>query len=472
MNLLFVAAESSPFIKTGGLGDVIGALPKSLVSKSNDVRVVIPYYSKIKRDNENIKFLKYFFIDLGFKRLYVGVFETIIDGVTYYLIDNEQYFKRDNIYGEFDDAQRFAFFSKAVIDLLVEINYKPDIINANDWHTALVPIYLDLYKKNQVEFYKNIKSVISIHNIEFQGKFSIECLGSVFGLDSSYYNILYYGDCLNLLKGAIQTADVITTVSKTYAKEILSPYFSYGLSDILLKEQHKIFGIVNGIDTELFNPATDKFISSNFTVNKLNKRLENKLKLQQELGLEVNKDIPLVVMIGRLTHQKGIDLLLGVFDEIMQLGVELVIVGTGDQYYERKLLEKQNYFNRFKACITFSNELAQKLYAASDIFLMPSKAEPCGLAQLIAMRYGSIPVVHHIGGLKDTIIPFNVETKDGNGFTFQSFNAHDMLDALRRAINIYHENFSILIKNAMKVDSSWKKSAKEYLKIYNDLLKK
>lgn len=264
MKILFAAAESSPFVKAGGLGDVMGSLPKALIKNCEDVRVVLPLYSSIDREKYNINFLKYFFINLGDKHLYVGVFETTIDKVKYYFIDNEHYFKREKIYGEYDDAERFAFFSKAVIDLLPEIDFYPDIIHANDWHTALVPIYLDLYKRNRTYRYENIKSVFSIHNIEFQGQYGEDLLNRIFGLDNSYHSVLYYGDCLNLLKGAIQTSDAITTVSKTYAQEILNPYFSYGLSDILKKEECKLSGIVNGIDVDLFSPSKDKLIYQNY----------------------------------------------------------------------------------------------------------------------------------------------------------------------------------------------------------------
>ncbi len=472
MKILFVASEAVPFIKSGGLGDVIGSLPKALKSKCEDIRVVIPYYSQIGKNREDIVFKKYFFVNHGHRRSYVGVFEADVDGVTYYLIDNEEFFNRSNLYGEFDDGERFSYFSKAIIDLLPEIDYKPDIINANDWHTSLVPVYLDLYKKNGVQFYQEIKSVISIHNIEFQGKFSKDILGPIFGLDNSYLNILMFGDCLNLLKAAIQTSNLVTTVSETYADEILTPYFSYGLDEILRIEKHKIIGVLNGIDTKLFNPYKDSIIYQNYNTNSINKKVLNKVKLQEELNLEVDENIPMIGMIGRITHQKGMELLLEVFDKIMLNNLQLVIIGSGDKYFENRLREKQHiYRDKFRLNILFSNELAQKLYAASDMFLMPSKSEPCGLAQMIAMRYGSVPIVHSVGGLKDTVKAYNRDIKEGEGFTFQSFNSYDMLDAINRAIGLYNDKkeWKIIGKNGMKKDFSWKKSSEKYLEIYKKL---
>lgn len=474
MKLYFIAAEAAPFVKVGGLGDVIGSLPKALQEEGVEARVVLPLYSTIDREKYNLKYLKYIFLNLGWRHAYCGIFETEIDGVKFYFIDNEQYFGRNSVYGEHDDAERFAFFSKAALEILPHINYNPDIINANDWHAALSVIYLDYFKSCGSEFFANTKSVISIHNIEFQGQFDPLILGSLFGLENKYYDALIYKGCLNLLKGAIQLADRINTVSETYAYEILTPHFSYGLDSILQLERGKLHGIINGIDIDKFNPKTDNLITTNFDARTVSKKVENKLKFQEELGLEVNKDIPMIGMVTRLTHQKGIDLVLHVADEILNTGAQLVVLGTGDRAYEDALraLEYRRQ-DKVRSLIMFSPEVSSKVYSSCDMFLMPSKTEPCGLSQLISMRYGTIPIVHRVGGLRDTVEPFNPETKTGTGFTFESFDAYDMLWAVQRATQTYYnekDDWKKLTISAMKLDVSWRKSAKRYLDMYNKIL--
>ena len=472
MKILFVAAEAAPFVKVGGLGDVIGSLPKALQDENVEARVVLPLYSSIDRYKYDLKYQQHIFINLWWSTVYCGIFETVVNGVTYYFIDNEQYFNRDSVYGQEDDGERFAFFSKAALEILPHIDYKPDVVNANDWHAALSIIYLDDLKARGEGFYQNIKSVISIHNIEFQGKFNPYEMGNLFGLDNKYFDALIYKGNLNLLKGAIQLADRINTVSETYAHEILDPYFSYGLDDILRIEQGKLHGIINGLDTDKFNSKTDKQIFKNFDSKTLKNKVQNKLKFQEELALEVNENIPMIGMVTRLTHQKGIDLVLHVADEILKTGAQLVILGTGDRHYEDALrsLEYRRH-DKVRSLIMFSSEVSSKVYSSCDMFLMPSKTEPCGLSQLISMRYATVPIVHRVGGLRDTVEPF--DGKSGTGFTFESFDAYDMLDAVYRATYCYYQERHIwnkIMKNAIKQDVSWKKSALQYIDMYNEIV--
>mgnify|MGYP000845839713 FL=1 len=472
MKVLFVAAEAAPFVKVGGLGDVIGSLPKALQDENVEARVVLPLYSTIDREKYNLQYKQYIFIDLGWRHVYCGIFETEVNGVTYYFIDNEHYFNRSSVYGQDDDGERFAFFSKAALEILPFIDYKPDILNANDWHTALSIIYLDDFKSRGLDFYKDIKSVISIHNIEFQGRFNPYEMGNLFGLDNKYFDALIYNGDLNLLKGAIQLSNRISTVSETYAHEILDPYFSYGLDSILRIEQGKLHGIVNGIDIDKFNPETDEKIFKNFNINTLKDKVENKLKFQEELALEVNENIPMIGMVTRLTHQKGIDLVLHVADEILKTGAQLIILGTGDSHYEDALraLEYRRH-DKVRSLIMFSSAMSSKVYSACDMFLMPSKTEPCGLSQLISMRYATVPIVHRVGGLRDTVEPF--DGKYGTGFTFESFDAYDMLDAVYRATYCYYQeryNWNKIMKNALNQDVSWKKSAQKYINMYNEIV--
>lgn len=472
MKILFAASEALPFIKVGGLGDVMGALPKELVKKGIDARVVIPMYSVMSQKmRDQCKFEKFFYFSLGWRSCYCGIFSAEADGVTYYLIDNEQYFKRGGTYGEFDDAERFAFFSKAVLEILPHIDFFPDIIHANDWHTALVPVYLDTQYRS-LPGYGSIKTVFSIHNIEFQGKYDMSILESVFGIYPSQKSLLEFDGCLNLMKGAIECSNIVTTVSRTYAEEILNPYFSFGLHPILEARKYKLHGIVNGIDMELFNPETDANIKSNYTAKNPSGKRFDKAALQQEVGLPEKADVPVLGLVTRLTPQKGIDLFEPIMAELMEMDLQIVVLGNGFADYENYFKYCDfTYHDKFRAMIKFSAPLAQRIYAGADIFLMPSKSEPCGLAQMIAMRYGTIPVVHTVGGLKDTVAPFNPETGEGSGVTFQTFNANDMLDAIRRAIDIWKDTNQrkAIMHNAMSGDYSWTVSAGEYIKLYESL---
>ena len=472
MKVCFIAAEAAPFVKVGGLGDVIGSLPKALRELGVDARVILPLYSSINRERFGLKYKAYQFVDLGWRHSYCGIFETEVDGVPCYFVDNEQYFNRDSIYGQADDGERFAFFSKAALEILPALDFKPDIVNVNDWHTALSVIYLDVLKSREAEFYKDMKSVLSIHNIEFQGRFNPYEMGNLFGLENKYFDALIYNGDVNLLKGAIQLADRVNTVSETYAREILDPYFSYGLDKILTVEQGKLRGILNGIDVDKFNPKTDPMIPVNYDLKTFEDKVQNKLAFQKEMDLEVNADIPLIGMVTRLTHQKGIDLILQASEEILKTGAQLVILGTGDAHYESALRSLEHYrHDRVRSILLFSNEMSAKIYAASDLFLMPSKTEPCGLSQLISMRYGTVPVVHRVGGLRDTVIPFT--GVEGNGFTFESFQAGDMMDAIYRAVTCFYQSpdeWKQIIKNNLQKDVSWEQSAKKYLDLYHEVV--
>ena len=472
MKVCFIAAEAAPFVKVGGLGDVIGSLPKALRELGVDARVILPLYSSIDRERFGLKYKAYQFVDLGWRHSYCGIFETEADGVPCYFVDNEQYFNRDSIYGQIDDGERFAFFSKAALEILPALDFKPEVVNVNDWHTALSVIYLDVLKSREAEFYKDMKSVLSIHNIEFQGKFNPYEMGNLFGLENKYFDALIYNGDLNLLKGAIQLADRVNTVSETYAREILDPYFSYGLDKILNVEQGKLRGILNGIDVDKFNPKTDPMIPVNYDLKTFEDKVQNKLAFQKEMDLEVNADIPLIGMVTRLTHQKGIDLILQASEDILRTGAQLVILGTGDAHYESALRSLEHYrHDRVRSILLFSNEMSAKIYAASDLFLMPSKTEPCGLSQLISMRYGTVPVVHRVGGLRDTVIPFT--GVEGNGFTFESFQAGDMMDAIYRAVTCFYQSpdeWKQIIKNNLQKDVSWEQSAKKYLDLYHEVV--
>ena len=472
MKVCFIAAEAAPFVKVGGLGDVIGSLPKALRELGVDARVILPLYSSIDRERFGLKYKAYQFVDLGWRHSYCGIFETEVDGVPCYFVDNEQYFNRDSIYGQIDDGERFAFFSKAALEILPALDFKPDVVNVNDWHTALSVIYLDVLKSREAEFYKDMKSVLSIHNIEFQGRFNPYEMGNLFGLENKYFDALIYNGDLNLLKGAIQLADRVNTVSETYAREILDPYFSYGLDKILTVEQGKLRGILNGIDVDKFNPKTDPMIPVNYDLKTFEDKVQNKLAFQKEMDLEVNANIPLIGMVTRLTHQKGIDLILQASEEILKTGAQLVILGTGDAHYESALRSLEHYrHDRVRSILLFSNEMSAKIYAASDLFLMPSKTEPCGLSQLISMRYGTVPVVHRVGGLRDTVIPFT--GVEGNGFTFESFQAGDMMDAIYRAVTCFYQSpdeWKQIIKNNLQKDVSWEQSAKKYLDLYHEVV--
>lgn len=471
MKILFATSEAGPFLRTGGLGDVSAALPLALNKEKQEVRVIMPLYEGISTAyKQTMEFLGSKVITLGWRQQYAGVYTYKYEGVTYYFIDNEYYFKRVGVYGHYDDGERFAFFSRAVLEVLPLIEFFPDVIHCNDWQTGLIPVMLDAFYRSE-ENYHDIKTVLTIHNIEFQGNMDRSCISDVFGIPALKASVVEYNNCANMLKAGIEGANAVTTVSKTYAQEILHPYFAYGLENILSKRSYKISGIINGIDTKLYNPLKDPALFSHFSAKSLAKKQPNKTGLQELVNLPC-LDMPLIGMVTRLTNQKGMDLIMEVIEEILSFDVQIVILGTGDWKYETALTElAHRYSNKLAVIINFSQDIASKIYAGSDMFLMPSKFEPCGLSQMIAMRYGSIPIVRETGGLKDTVIPYNPIEKTGRGFTFKSYNAYDMLDAIRRAVGTYFkkDDWNACILNAMSADYSWKASAKEYVELYKKL---
>ncbi len=469
MKILYVASEASPFIKVGGLGDVAGALPKALCRAGDDCRVIMPYYGSIPAAlKERCKPVTEFHFYNSWRNQPCGILQAEIDGVIYYLLENDFYFDRPQVYGEFDDGERFAFFSRAVLEALPLIDFIPDVLHCNDWHTALIPVVLDVQFRSRPG-YGAIKTVFTIHNIEFQGKYDPYILGDIFGLDEQAKPLLYYDGALNLMKGAIECSNRVTTVSKRYAEEIMSPPKSCGLEHILTDRSYKVSGIVNGIDTDLFDPATDPRIAANYTVKTLADKKKNKLALQKELGLPETDEVPLFGMVTRLTHQKGLELLKDKLDWLADQSVQVVILGTGTPEYEQFLAEcARRHPNNLRAILAFDGALAQRIYAGCDFFMMPSKFEPCGLAQMIAMRYGTLPLVHTTGGLADTVIPYDPTQKTGRGITFQTFNSEDFSNALWRCIELYADkpHFDQACKNAMEGDYSWGPSVEAYRALY------
>ena len=474
MKILFVGAEAVPYISTGGLGDVLGSLPQALAKKKGmDVRVVLPLYKKTKEKFANqLEFVDNTTVALAWRNQYCGVYKTVNDGVTYYFIDNEYYFNRDAIYGEFDDAERFAFFGKAVLDIMPIIDFYPDILHTNDWQSASSVIYLKR-KYCTKPNYRNIKTIYTIHNIDYQGIFSMAILGDVFGLDSfGDREIVEYNGCINLTKGAIVCTDKISTVSQRYADEIKTEFYSSGLHYVLNLYSNKLTGIVNGIDTVYYNPKEDDIIAKKYTSKDMSGKLECKRILQEMCGLEQNPSIPVVSMISRLASHKGFDLVQHILPEMLEMNIQFVLLGTGEyeiEEYFKGIQEK--YPDKIKVFLEFNKDLSKKIYAGSDIFLMPSKSEPCGLAQMICSAYGTIPVVRETGGLYDTIKGYNKYTGEGNGFTFANYNAHEMKDAVGRAVELFDDkkNWSALCKKAMETDFSWSASANKYIALYNEL---
>ncbi|AIQ69166.1 glycogen synthase GlgA [Paenibacillus graminis] len=473
MKVLFAAAEAHPFVKTGGLADVIGALPKALKGAGVDVRVILPKYrgipDKFVSQMEHVAALT---VPIGWRNQYCGIERMVYDGIPVYFIDNEYYFGRDGIYGYMDDGERFSFFNRAVLECLETLDFQPDVLHCHDWHAAVIPMLLQAHYRHN-PFYSEIRTVFTIHNLLYQGVFPYSVLGELLGLDDSYFlGVEYYGN-VNFMKAGIVYSDHITTVSPTYSEEIRTAYYGYGLEGLLSSRADSLSGIVNGIDTKIYNPASDPQIYTRYRTN-LAKKAENKIALQQELGLPVAPYIPLVAMVTRLVDSKGLDLLTRVLDELLYYDdIQFVLLGTGDEVYERWFREAQwRYPNKLSSQILFSDALSRKIYAASDLFLMPSKFEPCGIGQLLALRYGSIPVVRETGGLNDTVHAYNEETGQGNGFTFKDYNAHDMMYTLRRAVSFYQkpEHWKKVTKNAFAGDYSWNVSAQQYMEIYNRVL--
>ena len=465
-----------PFAATGGLGDVMGSLPAAIKAKEKnnvDVRVVLPLYGMVNDEwRAQMKDEAVFNVSLSWRNIYCGVKSLVKDGVTYYFIDNEYYFKRGALYGFFDDGERYAYFCKAVLEMLIQLDFYPDVIHANDWQSALTVVYLNT-KYRYVEGFANTKSVFTNHNIEYQGKYDFSILGDVFDMGPEYYALMRYDDCINLMKAAIECADMVSTVSERYAEEIKTPEYSHGLYHVLYRNAQKLTGILNGIDYSYYNPSKDSVLAKNYDRrNFVSGKAENKMALQREYGLPERADVPMLAIISRLATHKGLDLVKAVADSVVSRNdVQFVILGKGEEQYETFFSELEaRYPDKVKTLLTYNRDLSKKIYAACDIFVMPSKSEPCGLAQMISCSYGTIPVVRAVGGLFDSIKPYGTEGE--NGFTFNNYNAHELLFTIKRALDLYKnkEEWNALVLKAKKSDFTWNTSAKKYVKIYNKLL--
>lgn len=472
MKVLYATSEALPFAASGGLADVAGSLPQALRRRLIGCRVVLPLYESVPQElRDQMTFLTSLSVPVAWRRQYCGVFEARYGGVIYYLLDNQYYFKRAGLYGHYDDAERFAFFARAVLEMLPAIDFKPDIIHANDWQAALIPVYHHLFYAGREE-YSSIKTVYTIHNIQYQGRYGMDILEDVFGIPESAKQLVEQDGDVNLMKGAIEAAGRVTTVSPTYAQEIMDPWYSHGLDGILQARRWKVSGILNGIDTDSYNPETDPDIPVHYAADDFSGKAGCKRALQERLCLPQREDVPLIGMVTRLVAHKGLDLVKYVLDELLQSDVQMVVLGSGDWQYESFFREMQEkYPDRFCYCSGFVPELARKIYAACDIFLMPSKSEPCGLSQMVACRYGALPVVRETGGLKDSI--HDCGDGSGNGFTFQTYNANDMLYAIHRALGAYANkaDWPGLVERAMRCDFSWGRSANEYIRLYKEMLR-
>ncbi|MGM9521816.1 MAG: glycogen synthase GlgA [Oscillospiraceae bacterium] len=475
MRVLFAAFEAVPFMKTGGLGDVGGSLPQALKEAGCEVRVMIPKFMTIPEAYKNqMTHVTDFRVNLGWRNLYCGVEKLTYKGVIYYFLDNEYYFMRDKAYGYYDDGERIAFFSKAIVESLQYLpDFKCDVLHCNDWHTALAPVFLREFYQG-IPLYENVKTVLTIHNLKFQGQMSDFVLGDVLGLEgipAAANQLRSDRDSVNFMKGGLLYSDILSTVSKTYAQEIQSEFFGEHMEGIFRARSSVLYGIMNGIDTAEYDPEKDAKIAAPFTISDLSGKAACKTALQQELGLEVDPNVPLIVMIGRLTDQKGLDLVKCVMDDMMAQPLQLAVLGTGDAQYENMLRHYAwKYSGKLAAQITFNEPLSHRMYAGADMLLMPSLFEPCGLSQMIAMRYGTLPVVRETGGLKDSVVPYNQYTGEGTGFSFANYNAHEMLATIVSAVNLYRENkkaWGGLMDNAMNADFSWTKAAEEYLDMYH-----
>lgn len=477
VKVLFTSAEAAPFFKTGGLGDVAYALPKEIAKDPEiDIRVALPYYQQMpERYKNQLEEVCHFRFQLGVKNVYCGIKQLDQDGVTYYFIDNLAYFDRGTLYGDWDDGERFGYFSTAIIEMLEVIDWIPDIIHNNDWQTAMVPVLLvDRYHwKNRLQ---NIRKVLTIHNIRFQGIYEPEILSTVFGTSYNTFTQdgLRHHDKVNFLKGGINFSDRVTTVSPSYAGEILTEAFGEGLDGVLRYNQWKLHGIINGIDYDLNNPATDSRIAANYSMDDMSGKGVNKQALQDRLGLPQRQDVPIIGVVSRLTDQKGFQLVESCLDQLLQGEVQVVVLGTGDPQFENSFnYFQQAYPDKMRAMIMFDVDLAQQIYAGSDMFLMPSAFEPCGLSQMIAMRYGTVPIVHEVGGLKDTVQAFNRFTGQGNGFSFYQFDRDTLLNTLYYAIDTYYnqpETWQAIQRQGMEGDFSWSQPAQSYIALYQDLL--
>lgn len=468
MKILFACSECNPFAASGGLADVAGSLPAALQKEGAECRVIMPLYGSIGLQwRANMTFLTSFGVPLSWRVAHCGVFTMQYGGVQYYFLDNEQYFKREGgIYGYFDEAERFAFFSKAVLETLTHIDYEPDVIHCNDWQTALIPVYLNVFYR-EVPKLSRTHTVFTIHNIQYQGQFGLDVAGDVCGLpDWAIGKVEFHGD-LNMMKGALEECERISTVSPTYAREILDPYFGHGLDEILRQKEWKLCGILNGIDTVGYNPSRDHALAANFSARKPEGKALCKAALQQQMHLPEEPDTPILAMVSRLVSHKGFDLVEYAMENMLRMGMQVVILGSGEQQYEDFFHEMQRRHPQQVAFTCgFMPTLSRQIYAGADFFLMPSQSEPCGLAQMIALRYGTIPIVRSTGGLADSIIDWDTPG-GGCGFTFQSYNADDMLGAVRRAMGLYHSEYRAeMLPRALKCDFSWRRSAKQYMAMY------
>lgn len=475
MKVLFAVSECGPFAKSGGLADVAGSLPKELISLGTDVRVILPKYGTIsEKYKREMKKVKEFSVPIGWRNQYCGIEELKFQGVTFYFVDNEYYFKREGLYGYFDDGERFSFFNRAVLEAIGQLNFFPEVLHCHDWHTAMIPYLLKtVYYKRKG--YGLIRTVFTIHNLQFQGIFPKGVLGDLLGLEDQslhYRNLEFYGN-INFIKGALIAADKITTVSPTYKEEIKTEAYGEKLDGLLRERDEDLIGILNGIDEDFYNPVHDPLIFKTYSVNDLTRKTVNKREIQKRFGLKQSSGTPLLVMISRLTKQKGFDLVKCVLREILQEDLQVIMLGTGDFEYEEFFRQAARvYPEKLKVHTEFNEGLAHKLYAAADLFLMPSLFEPCGLGQLIAMKYGAIPIVRETGGLNDTVKAWNEFTNQGNGFSFRDFNAHDMLYTIQRALRFYQDQkaWGQIVKQAMGKDYSWAQSAFSYNQLYAELV--
>ena len=476
--VLYVASEAVPFIKTGGLADVVGSLPKCFPKEYFDVRVIIPKYACMKQEfKDQLHYITNFYMDLNWRQQYVGIFELEYEGIKFYFIDNEEHFSGDKpYYGMPGDLEKFAFFSKAALSILPVIDFRPDIIHCHDWQTGLIPVYLKERFQGS-DFYRGIKSVMTIHNLKFQGVWDIKTVKSITGLSDYFFtpDKLEANKDANYLKGGLVYADAITTVSNTYAEEIKTPFYGEGLDGLMQARSNSLRGIVNGIDYDEYNPETDSMIVKNYNAKTFRKeKVKNKTALQEELGLEVNPKAMMLGVVSRLTDQKGFDLIAYMMDELCQDAIQLVVLGTGEEKYENMFRHYAwKYGDRVSANICYSDDLAHKLYAAADAFLMPSRFEPCGLTQLISFRYGTVPIVRETGGLKDTVRPYNEYENTGDGFSFANYNGEEMLGVVNYAKHIYFDKkkqWNQIVERGMANDYSWKSSKGKYEGLYNYLL--
>ncbi|KGX91557.1 glycogen synthase [Pontibacillus halophilus JSM 076056 = DSM 19796] len=475
MNVLMIGSECTPFIKSGGLADVLGSLPEALNSQGADVRIVLPKYQEMKQEwKDELTLLDTLTVPLGWRQQYAGIEYVEYEGVHVYFIDNEYYFKRSNLYGYEDEGERFVFFNRAVMEMIRVLDWTPDVLHCHDWQAGLIPLFLHTHYKDEPKF-TGMKTVFTIHNLKYQGIFPQSVLHDLMDLDERVMTvdgIEFFGN-ISFMKAALNYSDQITTVSETYANEIQTPYYGENLDEVLRKHSHRLTGIVNGINLQDYNPMKDQSLAFPYR-SSLIKKGQNKMWLQEQLGLPVDASIPMIGIVSRLVEQKGFDLIGRIMDELLEDNVQLVILGTGEHYYEQMFQWFQHkHPTKVSANITFDEALSRQIYAASDLFLMPSRFEPCGIGQLLALRYLAVPIVRETGGLVDTVQPYNEVTGEGNGFCFTNFNAHDMLYTIRRALQIYEDQaqWKDLVKNVLTSQYSWENSAKQYMDLYQSMLK-